>query len=56
MNTINYGGGARWFIKQHLAFSLDVRLYDIGSGTPQLGYPGGPGTVLLMFSAGISVK
>ena len=23
IRTINYGGGARWFIKPHLAFSLD---------------------------------
>ncbi len=32
--TVNYGGGARWFIKHHLAFSLDVRVYEIQPGSP----------------------
>lgn len=26
-NTINYGGGARWFDREHVAFSLDLRFY-----------------------------
>jgi len=56
IRTINYGGGARWFIKPRLAFSLDVRLYEIDNGTPQLGYPGSPRTVLLVIGAGISIK
>jgi hypothetical protein len=56
LNTFNYGGGARWFMKKHLAFSLDVRLYDIANGTPQLGYLGSPRTVLFVVSAGIAVK
>ena len=56
LSTISYGGGARWFMKKHLAFSLDVRLYDIGGGTPELGYPASPGTVLFVIAAGISVK
>ena len=32
LNTINYGGGARWFIKPHVAFSFDVRFYAINPG------------------------
>ena len=43
-------------MKKHLAFSLDVRLYDIGNGTPQLGYLGSPRTVLFVIGAGISIK
>ena len=54
--TINYGGGARWFIKKHLAFSLDVRLYQIDAGTPQSGFPASPQTRLLIIGAGISVR
>jgi hypothetical protein len=27
--TINYGGGARWFTSDHLAFTVDVRFYAI---------------------------
>ena len=56
LRVINYGGGARWFAKQHLAFSLDVRLYEIAEGTPQLTTLGSPRTVLLVIGAGISVK
>jgi hypothetical protein len=54
--TINYGGGARWFIKRHLAFSFDVRLYAINPGTPVLDRPGSPRTTLFVAGAGISVK
>ena len=56
LTTIDYGGGARWFAKKHLAFSLDVRLYEIKAGTGQEGLPGSPRTVLLVVGAGISVK
>jgi hypothetical protein len=56
LRTINYGGGARWFAKKHLAFSFDVRLYAIDPGTPYFGFPGSPRTTLLIIGAGVSVK
>jgi hypothetical protein len=56
IRTLNYGGGARWFAKNHLAFSLDVRLYGIPAGTDQAGLPGSPRTLLLVIGAGISLK
>ena len=56
LKTINYGGGARWFAKRHLAFSLDVRFYAIDPGTPDPGRFGGPRTTLLVIGGGISVK
>jgi len=56
LKTINYGGGARWFAKSHLAFSFDVRFYAINPGTPYLGYPGSPRTTLVVIGAGISLK
>jgi hypothetical protein len=56
LETINYGGGARWFAKPHLAFSVDVRFYAIYPGTPDGGRPGSPRTTLLIFGGGISVK
>jgi len=56
IRTIGYGGGARWFAKKHLAFSLDVRLYEI-DGTPPYGVlPGSPRTVLLVISGGIATR
>src|SRR2546425_5248785 len=46
--TINYGGGARWFAKTHLAFSFDVRLYAINPGTPSGGNPASPRTTFMV--------
>lgn len=54
--TTNYGGGARWFAKKHLAFSLDVRIYEIQPGSPVDARPGSPRTRLFVVGAGISVK
>lgn len=56
LKTINYGGGARWFAKRHLAFTFDVRFYAINPGTPQLGFPASPRTTLLVMGAGVSVR
>jgi hypothetical protein len=56
LQTINYGGGARWFLNHRVAFSVDVRFYAINPGTPELGRPGGPRTTLLVIGGGISVK
>jgi hypothetical protein len=56
LETINYGGGARWFKKKHVGFSFDVRFYAINPGTPYNGFPGSPRTRLLVIGAGVSVK
>lgn len=56
LQTINYGGGARWFIKRHMAFSFDVRFYAINPGTPVLERAGGPRTTLMIAGAGISLR
>ena len=56
LKTINYGGGARWFMKSHLAFSFDVRFYAINPGAPYLSVPGTPRTTLLVIGAGASIK
>jgi hypothetical protein len=56
LKTINYGGGARWFIKQHLAFTFDVRFYAVDPGTPVLGRTGSPRTTMLFMGAGVSVR
>jgi hypothetical protein len=59
-STVNYGGGARWFFKPHLAFSVDVRWYSIAEGpaavsdvVPRIIQPK---TTLLVISGGISLK
>ena len=54
--TINYGGGARWFARKRLAFSVDVRFYEVAAGTAQPGLPASPRSRLLVIGAGISVR
>jgi len=56
IRAIGYGGGARWFAKKHLAFSLDVRIYEIDGTPPQGILPPGPRTLLLVIGAGIALK
>jgi hypothetical protein len=57
LQTLNYGAGARWFAKSHLAFSLDLRVYVISPGTPFIaGKLGSPRMSLFVIGAGISVK
>jgi hypothetical protein len=55
LKTLNYGGGARWFIKPHVAFSFDVRFYAISPGFEYI-FPGTPRTTLLIIGAGLSLK
>jgi hypothetical protein len=54
--AINYGGGARWFAKEHLAFSLDLRFYAISPQEATATRPGYPRVTVLIFSAGISAR
>jgi hypothetical protein len=54
--TINYGGGARWFAKKHLAFSLDLRFYAIRAQEATLTRPPFPSMTVMVFSAGISAR
>ena len=56
LRTVNYGGGARWFIKRRLAFTVDVRFHQVDPGTPMLGLPGSPRTTFMIFGAGASFK
>jgi hypothetical protein len=54
--TLNYGGGARWFIKPNLAFSFDIRLFAI-SPLPELGeLPGSPRMTRFAVNLGLSVR
>jgi hypothetical protein len=55
LRTIDYGGGARWFIRRHLAFSFDVRFFAIDPGSVGFGV-GSPRTTFIVAGAGISLK
>jgi hypothetical protein len=55
--TLNYGGGARWFTSEHIAFSVDFRWYSIAEQLPNsTGVVFQPRTTLLVLSGGISLK
>ena len=52
--TINAGGGARWFIATHVAFSFDVRLHLVSAGTAADDTT--PRTTLIAAGAGLSFR
>jgi hypothetical protein len=58
--TINYGGGARWFAREHLAFSVDARWYSLKEAEKPdvLFLPASvqPATTVFVIAAGISIK
>ena len=55
--TINYGGGARWFVKRHLAFTLDLRFYAINpQPATEAGEAATPRMTLMVINAGVSFK
>jgi hypothetical protein len=55
--ALNYGGGARWFTTDHLAFSVDFRWYSIAEQLPtSTGLVFQPRTTLLVLSGGIAIK
>jgi len=54
--TINYGGGARWFINEHVAFSADFRWYSVEELAAQTGLVAQPRTTLLVLSGGVALK
>jgi len=56
VQSLNIGGGARWFMKAHLGVSFDVRLHRISAGEAQGNRPATPRTTVMAASVGISVR
>jgi hypothetical protein len=56
IRTLNYGGGARWFAKKHLAFTFDLRFYSIGVQEPLPGRVGTSSVRVIVFTGGIALK
>lgn len=54
--TINYGGGARWFAKKHLAVSMDLRFYAVNPQLATAARPGFPRMTLMAFSVGAAIR
>ena len=54
--TFSYGGGARWFTNDHLAFALDMRFYNATPLQPTETEPGSPRITTMVLSIGASFK
>ena len=54
--TINYGGGGRWFIKDHLAFTFDIRFFRLSSVTLADDVTQLPGSTRFVLAVGVSFK
>lgn len=54
--AINYGGGARWFAKERVAFSLDLRFYAISPQEATAGRPAFPRQTIMVIGAGVSMR
>jgi hypothetical protein len=54
--AINYGGGARWFAKKHVAFTFDLRFYAISAQPATLLRPQFSSVTVMVFSAGVSLR
>jgi hypothetical protein len=56
--TINYGGGGRWFLRDRLAFSFDVRFYGMNpvARSDADHIKQSPRLRMLVISAGVSVR
>jgi opacity protein-like surface antigen len=49
-STLNFGGGARWFLREHLAVGFDVRFYRL------LAADAVPSTQIVGLSVGMSLR
>ena len=54
--ALNFGGGARWFMKEHLGASFDVRFVKLGSRAATATLPAAKRTQTWSISAGISIQ
>jgi len=55
-SAINFGGGARWFMKPHLGAGFDVRFVKLGSRAATATLPSAKRTQLWNISVGISIQ
>jgi len=53
LRSINFGGGARWFLSPRLAFGFDVRAHKIGAAS---GDQPTPGVTAVAVGAGLSLR
>lgn len=55
-STINFGFGARWFQKEHVAFSFDVRFYKMAAQAATENVPSDGKQTRVVIGAGVSFR
>jgi hypothetical protein len=56
VKTLNYGGGARWFLTDHVGVGFDVRWHKLSLVAATSTHPGAPRASLLVAGAGVVIK
>lgn len=56
VSTLNWGGGGRWFARERLAFSFDLRIYKLSALEASVLSAGHPAMNLLVLNVGISLQ
>ena len=56
VKTINYGGGGRWFVKPHVAFSFDLRIYAMNPVEQDELNGGHPRVTIVSMNIGVSFQ
>jgi hypothetical protein len=56
VKTINFGGGARWFIKERFGVGFDLRWYKLSTVPATATHPGAPRETLITAGVGITLK
>lgn len=54
--ALNFGGGAKWFMKPHIGASFDVRWIKLSSRSPTATLPAAKRTQMWNISAGVSIQ
>jgi len=54
--ALNFGGGARWFMKEHLGAGFDVRFVKLGSRAATTTLPAAQRTQTWSISVGVSIQ
>jgi hypothetical protein len=56
VKTLNYGGGARWFLNEHVGVGFDVRWHKVSIVPASATHPGAPRASLFVAGAGVVLK
>ena len=56
VKTLNFGGGARWFVNDHVGFGFDLRWYKLSLVPATNTHPGAPRASLFAAGAGVVLK